>query len=318
MKAAWIFAIAASALLAGCSTPYNISPVADASQQVRYDHGKPTTYSEKSRGAVQVTPLGVNADNRLGFSIAVFNKSDNPADFGVENLAVLQQDGTPDKVMTSVELEHEAEVKAAWAQVAMVVIGGLDAYEAGRHSYSTTNAVVRTPYGSAAIHARTYDAAAAYQTGHDIGVATGADIASIQSSLDTTLQSIGQNVLQTTTVDPGDATAGIAVVDALSSSSFPQDVVLHVNWNGEDHVFHFTVAKGEEAVVRQISHPAAPPTQVASTTLPSVTPAAPPAASVAPVPQQTFASYDRTAVQNQAVGRSKSPREGIAISGAAY
>jgi hypothetical protein len=272
-----------------------------------------------SRGAVQITPLGINADSRLGFAVAVFNKGTQPADFGVENLAVVQQDGTADKIMTSVELQHEAEVKAAWAQVAVAVIGGLASYEAGRHSYSITNAVVRTPYGSASIHARTYDAAAAYQAGHDIGVATGMNIASIQGSLDHTLQSIGQNVLQTTTVDPGDSTAGIAVIDALSSSSYPQDIVLHVNWNGEDHVFHFTVAKGEEAVVRQLSHPVPPSSLVASAAPPSVAPVMASLASAPAISAQSFASYDRRNAQGQsrAQGHSKS-RGGVAISGAAY
>ena len=316
MKFTWIVPAACAAILCGCSTPYSISPVAAGSQEVRYDHGKPTTYSVMNHGVVQITPLGVNKDDRLGFEIAVFNKGTLPANFGTENLSVVQQDGTPGKVMTTVELEHEAEVKATWAKVAMVVAGGLDAYVAGRNSYRTTNATVRTPYGNASIHARTYDAAAAYQAGHDIGVETAAGIDSVQASLDETIHSIGQNVLQTTTVDPGMSTGGIAVVDSLSSSNFPQDIVLQVGWNGDSHLFHFTVARGEEAVVREAAHPAAAPTQVAAAL---AMPSSQPGTNAVPASQQTPTLTSYNAWSKQSGQQAKAgKRNGITIGGAAY
>jgi hypothetical protein len=255
--------------LAGCATEYSVSPLADLAQQVHYWHGKPTIYSETRLGAVQVTPLGVNDDDRVGFAVAVFNKSGAPVNFGIENLEVAQQNGAPGKIFTSMELQHEAKVHAAWAEFGILLLGATDAALASRSAYSTTRTKVRTSYGNASIITRAYDPAAAYAAGRDAGIVTGAGIAVIQSSLDNTLAMIDQHVLQTTTVDPGQSDGGIAVVDTLSSEQFPQDVTLHVNLVGEDHVFRFSVARGVDQIVRQASAPVTPTATAAATTIPN-------------------------------------------------
>src|SRR5688572_15566283 len=61
----------ASAALSGCATHYVVDPVAAPDQEVRYDRGTPTTYSERTNGAVQITPFGVDErDGRLVFGVA--------------------------------------------------------------------------------------------------------------------------------------------------------------------------------------------------------------------------------------------------------
>ena len=255
-----VFLGALALLTSGCATQYSVSPIADASQQVRYWHGKPTTYSEMRLGAVQVTPLGVNSDDRVGFSVVVFNKSGQAANFGVENLSLVQADGGPGKIMTSAELEREAKVHAAWQTFAAALAGGAEMYAAARNSESTTEGTAYTPVGPVNYYARTYNPALAQANMQLASMQMSSNLRTIESSLDQKVEQIRGNILQTTTINPGSADGGIAVADTLSSSHFPQDVVLHVNWNGEDHAFKFTVAKGVDQIVQQASQPAAPPT----------------------------------------------------------
>jgi len=120
-----IFVALFAAGLCGCATEYSVSPLAQSGQQIRYTQGKATTYSEKTSGAIQITPLGLNDQLRPAFEIAAFNKSRGPSNFGVENVALQRGDGTPDKVFTSNELVHEAKVDAQWAEAATILAGGL-------------------------------------------------------------------------------------------------------------------------------------------------------------------------------------------------
>jgi hypothetical protein len=301
------------ASLAGCAESYSVAPVADGAQQVRYWHGKATTYSEMKFGAVQVTPLGVNSEDRVGFAVAVFNKSGRSANFGIENLALTQEGGEPERIFTSMELAHEAKVRAQWAQFGMILLGATDAALTGRNAYSTSYTRVYTPYGSASAYSRTYNPEFAYLAGRDAGIATGHALVAIQASLDNTLTQINDQVLQTTTVDPGQSYGGIAIADTLASSKYPQDIVLHVNWAGEDHVFKFSVAKGVDQVVRQASQSAA--SSAAPAPVPYIPPTAP---SASYRPATTMVSFDqwngRSGVAKKALNAM--PRSGIYIEGA--
>ena len=244
--------------VSGCATEYSVSPVADGSQQVRYDHGQPTIYSETKFGAVQITAMGVNSDHRLGFGVAVANKGHTPTNFGVENVSLVQADGTAGKMLTSIELVHEAKVQAGWKMFGAALAGAGQAYAASQSARTTTMGTVYTPAGPASYFATTYNPALAQQGITEAGAQTNANLGSIKADLDQTLASIHDSVLQTTTVNPGDSYGGIAIADTLSSSSYPQAVTLHVNWNGEDHAFRFNVSKGEEAVVQQANQPVPP------------------------------------------------------------
>jgi hypothetical protein len=265
-------------------------------------------------GAVQVTPLGVNSEDRVGFAVAVFNKSGGPVNFGIENLALTQEGGAPEQIFTSMELTHEAKVRAQWAQFGMILLGATDAALAGRNAYSTSYTHVYTPYGSASAYSRTYDPEFAYMAGRDAGIATGHALVAIQASLDSTLTRINDQVLQTTTVDPGQSYGGVAIADTLASSKYPQDIVLHVSWADEDHVFKFSVAKGVDQVVRQASQPAAPSAAPAMAQAPYI----PSPASPAAYPSATMVSFDQWNGNSGAAKKASNPapRPGIYIEGA--
>lgn len=226
--------------LSGCASEYSISPAPGAGQQIRYEQGLPTIFSDKRAAAIQVTPLKVTDDMRLAFGIAAFNKTGGPSNFGVENISVEQPDGTPDRVFTSSELIHEAKVDAQWKTFAAALAGGL----ASASAYSTTRGTAYTPVGSVSWSSTSYDPVQAAE----IRAETRDNIAGIRASLDRTVSNIHQEALQTTTVNAGDSYGGIVVAAKLSSGQYPQSVALHVNWNGEDHDFRFVVAEGPPTV----------------------------------------------------------------------
>ncbi|HTT97320.1 MAG TPA: hypothetical protein VMF58_04680 [Rhizomicrobium sp.] len=229
-------------VLSGCATEYSISPAPGAGQQIRYEQGAPTIFSEKRSAAIQVTPLRVTDDMRLAFGVAAFNKSSVPSNFGVENISVEQADGTQDKVFTSGELIHEAKVDAEWKTFAAALAGGL----ASASSYSTTRGTAYTPVGAVSWSSTSYDPVQAAE----IRAETRDNIAGIRASLDRTVGNIHHQALQTTTVNAGDSYGGIVVAAKLSSGQYPQNIALHVNWNGEDHDFRFVVAEGPPTVTR--------------------------------------------------------------------
>ncbi len=228
--------------LSACSTTYSVTPVPLDKQDVRFDRGTPTTFAEGAQGALQVTPLGVNDDRQLVFGIAAFNKGHESRNFGVEDLSLSTLNGSNIKLFTYAELVHKEKVKATWRAVAVALSGAAAAYSANANAYSTTTGYVSTPYGGASYYSRTYDPAVAYAGTAAASAATAYGLVSIKNSLDRTVAGLRGHVLQTTTIDPGDSYGGEVIADGLPKGKLPQDVVLSVQWNGDDYKFHYTVA----------------------------------------------------------------------------
>jgi hypothetical protein len=90
-----------------------------------------------------------------------------------------------------------------------------------------------------------------------IGVGTGIAIAGVQNRLDQTRVALGNNIVQLTTVDPGEGYAGQIIVEKMKSPKYPQRVDIVVRWNDEDYRFAFQAAKGGTPAPRFVTR--APP-----------------------------------------------------------
>jgi len=228
-------------LLPGCAVTYRMAPVAAAPATIRYDRGAPTTTLQLRHGAVQVTPMMVDG-GKLVFAVAAYNDGNTTDNFGTENIRVAAN-STSLHVYTTDELVREARNQAVAASVALALIGiaGVAASQAAAHqSYHSTYA---TPHGTYHYSASYYDAgAAAVGTAASIG-ATGAGIYAVENSLDAAIAGIGENVLQTTTIDPGQSAAGRVLIQAPRSRTYPQEVTMVVYWNGENYAFRFQISK---------------------------------------------------------------------------
>jgi hypothetical protein len=236
---------AISAALVSVSTPavaepnWLVQPIQVGPETVRYQQGVPTLDLEMNDGVAQVTPLAFDHGS-LVFSVAVYNDSERPANFGIENATVLHEN-RPIGIFTKDDLVKKAKNRAMWTQIGLGVLGGLAAGAAAsqRDYYSSTWMTPRGTYRSwfdAPSAAGQFEAAA-------ITAGTVYGIAAVQNQLDRTVAMLGNSVVQLTTIDPGESYAGKIVLAKIAPKSFPSRVNLTINWNGEAYPFTFQVAK---------------------------------------------------------------------------
>lgn len=276
-----VLAIASVAtMLSGCAVTYRVTPVETPLTTVRYDHGAPTTSLEQRNGAVQVTPMQFDPDGKLVFAVAAYNNAGTPTNFGTENIETSAQDRRL-HIYTVDDLVREARNKAIAASVALAMLGVAGAAVSQAAAHQTYHSSFHTPYGAYHYKATYYDGAqAAAGTAASIAGAS-AGIYAVNRSLDAAIAGIGQTVLQTTTVDPGETVAGRVLVQR-SRGKYPQEIAMLVHWNKEDYPFRFQVTKSDGR-----NSSAGPPlNSAASSPAPSQqqNPSTPTAASPAPAP----------------------------------
>jgi hypothetical protein len=236
-------ALSASLLLSACAHEYSIQPIARADQQVKYAQGSATIFSDGPHSSIQVTPFGRTDDGNLTFGVAAFNKGPVPANFDSTNVVLVTGQGKPVQVFTAQELVHQAKVKAAWQAAAIILAGAGAAVAANSNAYSTTNGSIYTPRGGVYTYtSTTYDPGVAAAGTAAAGVATGVGLVSVRNSLDQTIASVRGNVLQMTTVETG-ASVGGEIVSDVDRDKYPQTITLSVNWQGDTHIFVFSVVE---------------------------------------------------------------------------
>ncbi|MEL0209320.1 MAG: hypothetical protein VW891_01760, partial [Novosphingobium sp.] len=139
------------------------------------------------------------------------------------------------------QLIGKAKSRARWKQIGVGLLGGLAA-SAAASQRDTYYGSLHTPHGS---YFSTYSAPSAVGQLQATALAagTGYSIAVIQSNLDSTREALGETVIQTTTLDPGQSYAGKIVLQKVTSTKRPERVSIVVNWNGEQYPFAFQLAK---------------------------------------------------------------------------
>jgi len=121
------FTIAALAL--ACSTSafaggiIKAVPVPTEGQTVRYERGTPTIEDDSAVAGVRVMPVAELDHRSMQFEIAVFNKSKEAFNVGVENVSFAHND-TQLAVFTVDELEEKAKSRAMWSQIGDAMLAG--------------------------------------------------------------------------------------------------------------------------------------------------------------------------------------------------
>ena len=221
---------------------YGVVPAKSPDLLVRYTHGAPILISVMPHGIVQVAPIKSRIDGRLQLSIVAYNSGPSAANLGYENIRITAAEGAPVELYSYDHLKHEANKQATIARIGLVVGAALNGYATGQESrYSPV---------AAAIDRRTN---AEYAQGWDEG---------IQEKLNATMDRLDGDVLQTTTIDPGEAAGGevVAGKPKLTNGLSPR-YDMTVSFNGESHLISFYAAKdgvavpaGEEYVPTSAAH----------------------------------------------------------------
>jgi hypothetical protein len=213
-------------------------PIQAGAETVHFQQGVPTLNFETPTGAVQITPLPLDHGS-MSFAIAVYNKGTMPANIGVENITVTTG-GQTLAVFTREQLESKAKTRAMWSQIAVAAIAGAAAAAASTASTTQTyHSRTYTPWGAVS-HVSTYRDNSIGVVG--AGVAAGAGVAGIvgiQNRLDYTLANLGDEIVQTTTVDADASYGGRIVIDKLKKVPLPADVQIKIAFNGETYPFNF-------------------------------------------------------------------------------
>jgi len=207
-------------------------------QTIRYLKGSPTADVDLPQGAVQVTPLAMD-HGKLSFSVVYWNKGAAPVNFGVESIAVTYKDRIV-PVLSAEELIKRAKSRAMWTQVAIAMVAGA----AAAASATTTDHYRSTTYGPGGRRYSTYgsftrsnpQAVALYSA------AGAAGVYAVQTRLDETRQILGDEVIQTTTVDPDDSYGGIIVLEKINGAKWPAHIVLQMKLGEATYPFTFDVS----------------------------------------------------------------------------
>lgn len=216
-----------------------IQPIQTAEESIRYNHGVPTVDQMSVGGSVQVRPAPIDHGS-LAFNVAVFNDGKQSANLDVTSFT-LTSNGVTVAAMTVDTLEKKAKNRAMWTQIGLAAVGGLGAAAAAsqRDTYRST---LYTPRGA---YHHVYSAPSTFGQIQAAAIAagTGVGIATIQSRLDQKLEELGDQIIQMTTVEPGDSYAGMIVFNKVKLTALPAQITMTVNWNGIAYPFTFQVAK---------------------------------------------------------------------------
>lgn len=221
-------------------------PVQTGSETIRYRTGIPTLNIETPSGSVTITPLPLD-HNHPTFGIAVYNKGNNSANFGIENVSA-SINGQPISVLSREELQKRAKSRALWSSIGVAMLAGVAA--AAASTANTTQQYygnVRTPRG-------TYFWSSSYRD-NSIGVlgataavgAGTAGIVGIQNRLEYTLGTLATDIVQTTTIDPDNSYGGEVVIEKPSGIKIPYDVTITLHFNGMDYPFTFRMSEQGKA-----------------------------------------------------------------------
>ncbi|MBV1690287.1 hypothetical protein KRR38_22030 [Novosphingobium sp. G106] len=240
------FRLVGCAVLVGVSSAavaaprWELQPVQIGQESLRYKKGVPTVDLELKDGVVQVTPLELDHGS-LSFGIAVYNDSWRTVDFGVENIRV-SYEGAPLQVFTREDLQKKAKSRALWTSLAVAAVGGV---AAGLAASQQDNYRVRTVTPGGRVYRSYYSApsAAGQFQAAAISAGTGVSIGRIQDKLDQTLANLRDEIVQRSTVDPGESYAGRIVVAKVTPATLPARVELALTWNGETYPFAFQIAR---------------------------------------------------------------------------
>jgi hypothetical protein len=242
MKAASWAALLLGAGLAACTTPvpeYRMIPTADHGVGVRFSRGNAAMVSNGPSGSIMLLPVRYNSGSKLYFAIAAFNASGRPVNIGTEDVRVYLDDGSPVRIQDFNYLRQESKREAERAMGAAWISAGIEGYLA---------------YQNAGNHQRRTEIAFRRASG-EFYLSTQA----IEFHLRRAIADRGRLVLQTTTVDPGTATAGFIYADQLLiPNGSARAILVDVNFGGAPHQFTINLASSNSPDEVPTNIPAVP------------------------------------------------------------
>ncbi len=226
MRGAWAMAmaifVATMPVTAQAGSKEVLQPVQLGNESVRFDRGEYVLDLPGRNAVVQIRSMPSD-HGYLSFAVVVLNTGPQPFNIDIGNVRV---EGTakPVRLLSRAEMTQKAENRAFWARLGTALIA------TQRTNYYGT---VSTPYGWS--HVTVSGPCYSCQE------AAAANMERIQGYLDETRRTLGDRMLQVTTVDPGRGYAGRIFLTRFDRKPMSQ-MRLIVSIEGEDFAFGFRFA----------------------------------------------------------------------------
>lgn len=214
-------------------------PVQVGDEAIRYTRGQASVIDHADTGSIQVRPAPMDHGS-LVYGVAVLNTGRVPANVDVSNFSLIVN-GKTYRAFTVTELTSRAKNRATWSKIGLGLLGGLAAGAAAaqRDTYVGT---FRTPRATYTSVYTTPSISGQIAAGATIG-ATTAGLYAIQNALDQTLDALNEDVIQLTTVDPGESYGGAVFFEKVSIPKLPAEAEFVADWNGHEYRLKFQIAK---------------------------------------------------------------------------
>jgi len=243
------------------SADFTLKLQPEGSQKARWENGRQQIDDAGKTTVVRIMPTKGVVSKRTSFAVFALNGGADTFDLGPENILIQLSDGSALRMLNYDDLTREEQRRQAWQNVAMaftVVARSMAAANAG-NSYTTANYSGSTighvgmvpfgaqTFGTATVHS--YDAGAAAVAGAVAAEENRRDIRDLAQSQAASMAAI-DNVMQRTTVDPGNAFGGIVFFDLpgnVRAAKDPVPITLVVQVGGEEHRFRGVIERASYA-----------------------------------------------------------------------
>lgn len=247
--------------LPAIAADFTLKLQSDGSQKARWENGRQQIDDAGKTTMVRLVSSKGVVSKRTSFTLFALNGGADAFDLGPENILVLLGDGSTLRMLNYDDLTREERRRQGWQNVALaftVIARSMSAanagnsYATGTYSGSTMGHVGAVPFGAqtfgtATVHS--YDAGAAAAAGVVAAEENRRDIHDLAESQAANMAAI-DNVMQRTTVDPGNAFGGTVFFDLPSNvraAKDPVPITLVVQVGGEEHRFRGTIQRASYA-----------------------------------------------------------------------
>jgi len=230
-------------------------------QKARWENGRQQIDDAGRTTMVRLMPTKGVVSKRTSVTLFALNGSGESFDLGPENILIVLDDGSALRMLNYDDLTREERHRQGWQNVAlafsviarsMAAANAGNSYTTGTYSGTTTGHVGAVPFGAqtfgtATVHS--YDGGAAAVAGAVATEENRRDIHDLAQSQAANMAAI-DNVMQTTTVDPGNAFGGVVFFDLPSSvraAKDPVPITLIVQVGGEEHRFRGSIQRATYA-----------------------------------------------------------------------
>ncbi len=250
MKKLYIL-ILAIGVLQGCATTLMLDPVASEKQKEIFQGGIETLISAKqSLVAIRPSTNTYRSVQRPTLVVSVTNGTDEPYNFGTENISVLVN-GQSVKVFTYDELVAEVKRRQAWAAVAAALEGLGQSMKAADAGYTYNSGTYNSSYygsgssgyGYGSYSGYSYNAEAVQQARATANAQTQANMAAIKTKADQALNQLSSTILRKETVFPQKTYGGYITLEKIPVPDAANDVIVNISVGGEVHQFKFILTK---------------------------------------------------------------------------